>query len=56
MADGLILLVVLAVLTAYFVTRARRRMGLVTTGRTWVTVIVGFVLVVLALWAAATQH
>ncbi len=56
MADGLILLAVLAALTAYFVARARRRMGLATTGRTWVTVMVGFVLVVLALWAAATPH
>jgi hypothetical protein len=55
MSQGIILLVVLAVIVAYVVARTRRRMGLLVTGKTWVTVMVGFVVVVLAMWAAATR-
>jgi hypothetical protein len=40
---------------AYVVTRTRRRMGLLVTSKTWVTVMVGFVIVVLAMWAATTR-
>lgn len=56
MTNGLILLFVLAAFVAYFFARARRRMGLGVTGRTWVTVMIGFVLLMLALWAGATQR
>jgi len=55
MSQGIILLVVLAAIVAYVVARTRRRMGLLVTGKTWVTVMVGFVIVVLAMWAAATR-
>lgn len=55
MSQGIILLVVLAAIVAYVVARTRRRMGLLVTGKTWVTVMVGFVIVVLALWAATTR-
>lgn len=53
--NGLILLVFLAALAAFGWTRLRRRAGLPVTGKTYLTVIVGFVLVVLAMWAAATH-
>jgi hypothetical protein len=52
-ASGLILLALLAVLVAWFVTRMRRRAGLGVTGRHWAAAIVIFALVVLALWANA---
>jgi hypothetical protein len=55
MSQGIILLVVLAAIVAYVIVRTRRRMGLVVTSKTWVTVMVGFVIVVLAMWAA-TSH
>ena len=55
MSQGIILLLVLAAIVAYVVVRTRRRMGLLVTGKTWLTVMVGFVIVVLALWAATTH-
>jgi hypothetical protein len=55
MSQGIILLLVLAAIVAYVVARTRRRMGLLVTGRTWVAVMTGFVVVVLALWAATTR-
>ena len=55
MSQGIILLVVLAAIVAYVVTRTRRRMGLLVTSKTWATVMVGFVVVVLAMWAATTR-
>jgi hypothetical protein len=54
-AQGLILLGFLAVLAAYFTVRTRRRIGLGSTGRHWVLVITGFVIVVLVLWAVSTR-
>jgi hypothetical protein len=53
MAEGLILLGFLAILVALFAVRMRRRLGLVSTARTWLTVITGFGLIVLTLWAAS---
>jgi hypothetical protein len=53
--QGIILLLVLAGIVAYVVVRTRRRMGMIVTGRTWIAVMTGFVIVVLALWAA-TSH
>ncbi len=53
MAEGLILLGFLAVLVATFTVRARRRIGLASTGRTWAAIIGVFVVVVLGLWASA---
>jgi hypothetical protein len=55
MVAGAILLVFLAVLVAFGFTRARRRLGLGVTGHHFVVVIVGFCLIVLAMWAAATH-
>jgi len=55
MASGLILLFFLAFLAALFLTRARRRMGLSSSGKLWITVIVGFVLIMLVAWVAQ-QH
>jgi len=55
MSQGIVLLVVLAAIVAYVVVRTRRRMGLLVTGKTWLTVMAGFVIVVLAMWAATTH-
>jgi hypothetical protein len=55
MSQGIILLAVLAAIVAYVIVRTRRRMGLVVTSKTWVTVMVGFVIVVLAMWAASSH-
>jgi len=53
MIDGLILLVFIGVLAALLVVRARRRLGLTSTGRTWLLIIVWAVVLGLVLWAAA---
>jgi hypothetical protein len=53
MTQGLILLGFLGVLVALFTVRVRRRMGLTSTTKTWLTVIIGFVLIGLTLWAAS---
>jgi hypothetical protein len=55
MVDGLILLVFLGSLIAFFVVRARRRMGIASTGKTWLMIITWAVLLGLALWASATH-
>jgi hypothetical protein len=55
MSQGLILLVVIALIIAYVVARTRRRMGLLVTGRTWLMVMLGVIIVALALWAAETH-
>jgi hypothetical protein len=55
MSQGLILLVVIALIIAYVVARTRRRMGLLVTGKTWLMVMLGVIIVALALWAAQTH-
>jgi hypothetical protein len=55
MSQGIILLVVIAAIVTYVVTRTRRRMGLVVTSKTWVTLMLGFVVVVLAMWAVSVS-
>lgn len=55
MSQGIVLLLVLAAIVGYVVARTRRRMGLLVTGRTWLVVMAGVVIVVLALWAASTH-
>jgi hypothetical protein len=55
MTDGLILLAFLAVIFAVLVVRFRRRMGLGSTAKTWSTVITGFILIALALYAASIK-
>ncbi len=49
---GLILLLFLACICAFFVHRGRRKMGLGSSGRLLITVVVGFVLIVLVAWVA----
>jgi hypothetical protein len=51
-APGLILLVFLGLICGFFVYRTRRRMGLPVSSRLFVTIVVGFVLVVLVAWVA----
>ena len=55
MSQGFILLVVIALIVAYAVMRTRRRMGLLVTGKTWLMVMLGVIIVALALWAAETH-
>jgi fumarate reductase subunit D len=54
-AQGVILLVLIAALIALFTTRVRRRMGLSVTGKTWIIAMVVVVLVVLALWDGSSR-
>ena len=53
---GLILLVFIAVIIAFFYTRVRGKMKLPVAGKHWTGVIVAIVLVVLMLWASSKGH
>jgi NO-binding membrane sensor protein with MHYT domain len=55
MGAGLILLAFLACLVALFAVRMRRRMGLASSGKHWVILIAGFVIIVLGLWASSQR-
>jgi lipopolysaccharide export LptBFGC system permease protein LptF len=55
MTTGLILLAFLGLIVAFFVTRARRRLGLKVTGGTWAVIVAVFAIVVLALWASSQR-
>ena len=55
MSQGVILLVVIALIITYVVVRTRRRMGLLVTGKTWLVVMLGVIIVALALWASQTH-
>ncbi|MDQ2876132.1 MAG: hypothetical protein M3Y33_15610 [Actinomycetota bacterium] len=52
MATGLILLFLVASLGAFFLTRARRRLGTPINGKIWASTIVGFAIVILVIWVA----
>jgi hypothetical protein len=54
-SQGIILLVIIALIITYTVTRTRRRMGLLVTGKTWLVVMLAVVIGVLALWASQTH-
>jgi hypothetical protein len=56
MTAGLILLVFIGLLVAYFFSRGRRRLGLPVRGQTWFIIIAAVVLIGLALWASSTHH
>lgn len=55
MSQGIILLIVIAVIVAYVAARTRRRMGLLVTGKTWLVVMAAVVIGLLALWASQTH-
>jgi hypothetical protein len=55
MSQGIILLLFIALIIAYVVTRTRRRMGLLVSGTTWLVVVACVVIGVLALWATETH-
>jgi hypothetical protein len=55
MEQGIILLLILAAIVAYVVARTRRRMGLIVTGKTWLYVMLGFMIVVLVMWAVSIR-
>jgi hypothetical protein len=54
-APGLILLLLLGGICAFFITRSRRRLGMPVTGKTWITAIVGFIVVILVIWVASSK-
>jgi hypothetical protein len=53
---GLILLVFIGLLAAFFLSRGRRRLGLPTRGRTWLIIIAAVVLLGLFLWASSAHR
>ncbi len=53
---GLILLVFIGLLIAYFTSRGRRRLGLPVTGRMWLIIIAAVVLAGLLAWASSLRH
>jgi hypothetical protein len=55
MAQGLILLVLIAAFFALFTTRVRRRLGLSVSGRTWVVAMLVVIVIVLALWNGSSR-
>jgi len=56
MTTGIILLVFIAALVTFFLTRARRRLGMGNaTARTWVIIMAAVVLAVLLLYVSQTQ-
>jgi hypothetical protein len=55
MSQGAILLVMIALIITYIVTRTRRRMGFLVTPRTWLVVMIAVIIGVLALWASQTH-
>jgi multisubunit Na+/H+ antiporter MnhB subunit len=55
MSQGVILLVMIALIITYIVTRTRRRMGFLVTPKTWLVVMIAVIVGVLALWAAQTH-
>jgi hypothetical protein len=55
MSQGIILLIVIALIVAYVAARTRRRMGLLVTGKTWLVVMAAVVIGLLALWASQTH-
>ncbi len=54
-SSGIILAIVIAFIVVYAVARTRRRMGHMVSGKTWIAVIAGVAVVLLALWAASTH-
>jgi hypothetical protein len=54
-SQGIILLVVIALIIAYVVARTRRRMGLIVTGKTWLIAMACVIIAALALWASQTH-
>ncbi|MBV9381096.1 MAG: hypothetical protein JOY82_25525 [Streptosporangiaceae bacterium] len=54
--SGLILLVFLAVIVAWFWNKGRRRIGLSINSKTWTGVIVVFVIAMLLFWASGQGH
>lgn len=54
--SGIILLVFLGVLVAFFFTRGRRKLGFPVTGKHWKTAILVFCIFALILWANNYGH
>ncbi len=55
MSQGVILLVVIALIITYVVARTRRRLGLLVTAKTWLVVMIAVIIGILALWASQTH-
>jgi hypothetical protein len=55
MSQGVILLVMIALIITYIVTRTRRRMGFLVTPKTWLVVMITVIAGVVALWMVQTH-
>lgn len=55
MSQGVILLVMIALIITYIVIRTRRRMGFLVTPKTWLVIMIAVIVGVLALWASQTH-
>ena len=55
MSQGVILLVMIALIITYVVARTRRRLGLLVTTKTWLVVMIAVIIGILALWASQTH-
>ena len=55
MSQGVILLLMIALIITYVVARTRRRLGLLVTAKTWLVVMVAVIIGILALWASQTH-
>jgi predicted PurR-regulated permease PerM len=53
--QGLILLALIAAFFALLTTRVRRRLGLSSSGRTWMVAMVVVIVIVLALWNGSSR-
>lgn len=54
-SSGIILLVMIALVITYALIRTRHRMGMLVTGKTWIVIMVGVIIAILALWASQTH-
>jgi hypothetical protein len=52
---GLILLFFIAAFGAFGLTRVRRRFGMAVNGRVWVTLVLGFAILILVIWVAQSN-
>lgn len=55
MGQAVVLLILIALIVTYIVTRTRRRMGFLVTPKTWLVVMITVIVGVLALWAVQTH-
>jgi hypothetical protein len=55
LATGLILLLLIGFVAAYGTARIRRRLGVAMTGRAWLVIMAGVIVLGLLLWASSSR-